>query len=60
MVKIKFLKSLMPKLACSSERETNIYSILKKKKNDRYKFSTKKKKIYKYISTQSFMMYYET
>lgn len=52
----------MPKLACSSERETNIYSILKKKIyiNDRYKFSTKKKKIYKYISTQSFMMYYET
>ena len=54
----------MPKLACSSERETNIYSILKKKKyiyiNDRYKFSTKKKKIYEYISTQSFMMYYET
>ena len=57
----------MPKLACSSERETNIYSILKKKYiyiyiyiNDRYKFSTKKKKIYEYISTQSFMMYYET
>ena len=45
----------MPKLACSSERETNIYSILKKKNiNDRYKFSTKKKKIYKYISTQLF------
>ena len=47
----------MPKLACNSERETNIYSILKKKKkklNDRYKFSTKKKKIYKYISIQSF------